>query len=350
MKRILGSQWRITQKVAGKKYRGAELSPVRRLRGILHKITESWGKIMELEVRLVYILEILLANVPANLLRFYAFRRELRMPGKFVLGGFALLILAKVVYLNYANWPYEVGIGDRQRLFMTSTVALNVFFFIAIRPFWRHVFVVGVLSVYSMMVLYPPSWLVGSAWLGGGLPAHVAGCSLMLAGVGLSWGFMKRWVTEGVVPFFQNSTENFLRYFWIMPFLFVFSVVLFSLGTAGSNRLDGAVVVASLAGGLGMVAAFRFMKRGIVGIRANHIFEANRALMSELRKVRRERLRAAAAAFARERRMQQIFGKDCNLMLEQAEKGEWQALAEAVQACRSSLAVCPRELGNNHGE
>lgn len=302
------------------------------------------------EFRLVYILEIILANVPVGLLRYYAFRHELRVPAKVFWAGFIALILMRIAYLNLANWPDMVTIDERQRAYLFSAVFMNLFFFSVIRPFWRHLFVFGVLVLYATVLLYPFAYLTSNEWLGQGFGAHAVGCGVLAAEILLTWKVMMQWVTDGVTLFFRYGTETFWRYFWLLPFLFTFSVVLFGVETARDNQIHPAVVAASLAGSLGLIAAFRFMRHGMEYLHENHVMEENLGMAESLCRVRLEKVRLAAAGLCRARRLQQEFGRCSTACVRHAENEDWDALQAELQNGREALKSCSGSGERPNGE
>ncbi len=289
------------------------------------------------EFRATYILEIFLANAPFGILRFYAFRHELRVSARVVLLCYFLIVLGKIVYLNYANWPELLPVDERQRYYLISTAITNLFFFLVIRPFWRHLFVVGVLMIYAMVMLYPFGFLIGNEWMGQGLEAHTAGCVYLLIAYFLTWGIVKSWITEGVVPFFRYGTESFWRFFWLIPLLFVISVVLFGVDTAGRNQLKGAVAVASIVGGLGLAAAFCFMRNFMEYLYENHILKENLGIADEIGRLRLERMRTSADRLQRLRDIRKEFLSHMSRFQEYVKEGNWQDLEQDVKNARREL-------------
>jgi len=148
---------------------------------------------MDPAFRLIYILETFLSTVPFGMLRFYAFRRELRISTQVFAFCYTLLVLGKICYLNLAFWPDLLPIEERQRFYLLVSVITNLFFFLIIRPFWRQLFVTGTLMVYATTIMYPFAYIIGNEWLGQGMLAHLVGCIYLLAGIGFTWKPMKHW-------------------------------------------------------------------------------------------------------------------------------------------------------------
>ncbi len=298
---------------------------------------------MDPAFRLIYIIETLLSTVPFGLLRFYAFRGELRISERVFALCYSALVLGKIGYLNFAFWPNLLPIGERQQFYLIVAVITNIFFLVIIRPFWRQLFVVGSLMVYATAIMYPFAYIIGNEWLGQGVTAHTVGCIYLLVCIGFTWNPMKRWVTDGVKPFYRYGTVMFWRFFWLIPVLFMFSVVLFGLETAGRTQINGAVVLASIIGGLGLVSGIRFMAYFMEYLYENRLLDENTALANELYRLQMESVRRDSEELSCMRHFQQEHHCWNEKFLQHAKSENWKALDEDLKDCRSELTAVSRK-------
>ncbi len=302
---------------------------------------------MDPAFRLIYILETFLSTVPFGMLRFYAFRRELRISTQVFAFCYTLLVLGKICYLNLAFWPDLLPIEERQRFYLLVSVITNLFFFLIIRPFWRQLFVTGTLMVYATTIMYPFAYIIGNEWLGQGMLAHLAGCIYLLAGIGFTWKPMKHWVTEGVLPFYRYGSVVFWRCFWLIPVLFMFSMVLFGLETADRTLINGAVALASMVGGLGLAASIRFMAYFMEYLYENRLMKDNVSIAEGLYELQLERVRNYSEHMGRIQQLRIMFSR-CNEKFRKLAGAEnWTLMERELRTCRKVLTDAEKKEQNN---
>lgn len=142
---------------------------------------------MEIALRLLMIVEVLLYSVPFAILRYLPFQDELRISRRTFWFLYGSILALRAAYLFWAVWPEMLSLKERHNAYLVTLIAFNLLFFLAIRPFWRHLFVYCIILVYGAGISYLPMYLFGEISGLTSLGAHLMLCICILAEYLVTW-------------------------------------------------------------------------------------------------------------------------------------------------------------------
>ncbi len=292
---------------------------------------------IEIAVRFFLILEMLFFSVPFAILRYLPFRDELRISRRHFWILYSIIVLLRASYLFWASWPEMMTLKERHDAYLVSLLAFNLLFFLAIRTFWKQLFVYCIILVYGAGISYLPMYLFGEMSQVTSLGAHLLLCLCVIAEYIVTWRFMYNWLLLECKTFLQYGTKSFWRYFWLLPFTFVLLTVLFGMETNGENTMNGYVVLCSLLANLGLVAAIKGMKRSMECLRDNSILRENIGAVTHLYHVQMERHRVSEGLVRSMRHLRHDMHHFSTEFLRHLEEGDWGSFRESIEKCRQSL-------------
>ncbi|MCR5084019.1 MAG: hypothetical protein K6A65_00765 [Succinivibrionaceae bacterium] len=292
------------------------------------------------EQTLILNLVMLIFTVPFHYLRYRIFSDSLRIGKGWLLLCYLLVLLGKTFFFNLElqdgappSW------NERNRFYLLSMLAFNLLFFVAIRPFWHHVFVLGLFLGLSAPYILVPSYvctsLLSGNYLLGNLMIGIMALLLMLA----SFRPLERWIKGCLATFDLDERPRFWRVFSILPFCFLAFEVCLVLGTTSDDSGHSLIsALSSLAGALGLISAVEFLKGQMRVLRANRLLRDNLALADQIFHLRLRQFSEIRRQQRVTRKLRHDFKHFSMIVAHHLARLDWAALAEDCREYRAGIA------------
>lgn len=292
--------------------------------------------------RSCYTLAILLSTVPMALLRFWPFRKDVRIPVWAFWSIYAVILLSELVWMNTANWPEPLGFAGRQRGYLAFMLLYTMLFFLAIRRFWQQVFVFGILCVYGAPVLILPPLLGNHFSLG--QTVYLMNCLVMTAEYLLTWRWMQRFLEDGLTSLYRMGTPMFWRLAWLLPFGFFVVEITFSVEHVSGNLVNPVSLILCYLGAAGLLSGIRSMQRCIDCLQENRILAQNIGEASQLYELQLNRCRQLAEAARSSRKLRHDLRHFAMELENHLLHADWSGFRKSLRLYRQKLFLAQERL------